>query len=143
VVGTRSIVLHCPAGEGVPTSVAIVHDEPEFTAAAITALEGAGFHVVTFSDPMVAIDQIENSTTFDTLVTRINFSPGKPNGVSLALVLRNTCPNLHIVFVARSEHEEHTEGIGDFISHPVDMTQLVAAARSRQNSNLSASPSAD
>lgn len=112
-----------------PASVALVHDDPSFVASALTALEGAGVSVAAFSDPMVAINEIERAQSFDTLITRVTFPAGKPNGVSLALVLRNRCPKLNVIFVARSENEPHTDDIGTFIPHPVDLQKLVDAVR--------------
>jgi hypothetical protein len=33
------------------------------------------------------------------------------------------------VFAARAERIEHTEGIGELVPHPVDLTQLVEAVK--------------
>jgi hypothetical protein len=63
----------------------------------------------------------------DALVTRVTFPEGKPHGVSLALVLRAKYPNLKVVFAARAERIEHTEGIGELVPHPVDLKRLVEA----------------
>ena len=115
-------------------SVALVHDDAAFTTDALEALESAGFHVVAFSDPMVALGQIEYDQSFDTLITRISFPDGKPNGVSLALVLHNKNPDLHVVFVGRGENEVHTSGVGVLIPHPVDVGKLVEAVRTRPDS---------
>ena len=113
------------------TSVALVHDDPSFTENAVAALERAGFHVVVFSDPMAALDQIENLPNVDTLITRMTFPRGKPNGVSLALVLRTKMPHINVVFVARAGYERHASGVGIFIPQPADFGKLVEAVRTR------------
>ena len=110
-----------------PGDVAIVHDDPVFLARASAALRRAGFDVVAFSDPIVALDGIEADQPIHALVTRVTFPEGKPHGVSLALVLRAKHPGLKVVFTARAERIEHTEGIGELVQHPVDLEKLVEA----------------
>jgi hypothetical protein len=87
----------------------------------------AGFDVIAFPDPIVALNAIEAGQHIDALVTRVTFPEGKPHGVSLALLLRTKYPGLGVVFAARAERIEHTEGIGELVPHPVDLTQLVEA----------------
>jgi DNA-binding NtrC family response regulator len=110
-----------------PGSVAIVHDEPAFLAQATAALRRAGFDVIVFSDPMVALDGINVDQPIDAVVTRVTFPEGKPHGVSVALMLRAKYPGLKVVFVARAERIEHTEGIGELVPHPVELEKLVEA----------------
>ena len=117
------------------TSVALVHDEPAFVVSATAALERAGFEVMSFSYPMIAMNEIESARTVDTLITRVGFPSGKPTGISLALVLRTKLPRLNIVFVARDERETFTEGIGVLIPHPVYIQRLIEAVRARPDSN--------
>jgi hypothetical protein len=80
-----------------PASVLIVHDDPVFLDTAAAAL-----------------------------VTRVTFREGTPNGVSLALVAKAKRPYLNVVFAAKAERQMFTEGIGELIPHPVDLTKLVA-----------------
>jgi hypothetical protein len=56
----------------------------------------------------------------------VNFPPGKPNGVSLALMTRTRRPNIRIVFAAVAETEPYTVGIGEFLPMPVHIPDLVA-----------------
>jgi DNA-binding NarL/FixJ family response regulator len=78
---------------------------------------------------MDAMNGIEAGQHVDILVTRVGFPEGRPNGVSLAMVLRAKFPALKVVFAARSEREQHTEDIGELIPHPVDLQELVAAVK--------------
>jgi DNA-binding NtrC family response regulator len=115
------------AGVGLPVKVAIVHDEPEFLVRAVAALRDAGFDVVSFADPIDALNTIRASQPIDVLVTRVTFPEGRPHGVSLALMLRAEYRGLRVVFTGRVNRVEHTEGIGELVPHPVDLERLVAA----------------
>lgn len=108
-----------------PASVVIVHDHPEFSEEATAALRSAGHDVVAFADPFKALEAIEAAHRLRVLVTRVTFPEGKPNGVSLALVARTKRPGLKVVFAANAQWEEHTEGIGELVPHPVDLPKLV------------------
>ena len=119
--------------------IAIVHDEPTFLDQAAAALRRAAFEVVAFADPMVALDRIEAGQCIDVVVTRVTFPEGKPNGVSLALVLRTKYSGLKVVFAARAEQIEHTEGIGELVPHPVDLEKLVEAVERAMGANVQGS----
>jgi len=110
-------------------ATALVHDDPAFCGRARDLLERAGCEVAIFPDPMVAINAIEASEPFDTLITRVRFSPGQPTGVSLALILRTRYPGMNVVFVGAPENRPHTQGIGTLIPHPVDLARLLQALR--------------
>jgi DNA-binding NtrC family response regulator len=109
-----------------PASVVIVHDDPVFLDTAAAALRNAGHEVATFDDPMTALSELEAATSVEVLVTRVTFPAGTPNGVSLALVAKAKRPYLNVVFAAKAERQTLTEGIGELIPHPVDLTKLVA-----------------
>ncbi len=110
-----------------PASVVVVHDDPAFLEASSAALQGAGHEVASFTDPMVALNAIEAARRVEVLVTRVIFPEGKPNGVSLALVGQTKRPGLKVLFVADRKFKRHTEGIGEFIPHPVELSSLVEA----------------
>ena len=105
--------------------VAVIHNDPVFLEAATAALRDAGHDVVAFADPIVALEAIEEDEQLEALITRVTFPEGKPNGVSLALMARTKRPGLKVVFAAQAQWEEHTEGIGELIPHPVDLPKLV------------------
>ena len=116
-----------------PRSVTLVHDDPTFVASARSTLEHAGFSVTVFPDPMVALNKIESLQAFHTLITRMDFPHRKSNGLSLALVLRTKFPDLNVIFVGRERYRKHTEGVGIFIPHPVDLRKLVDAVQAGAN----------
>ena len=120
-----------------PAPVVIVHDHPIFLKAATSALRACGHDVVAFSDPFVALEAIEATKKIEVLITRVTFPSGKPNGVSLALMARTRRSGLKIVFTAQAGHKKHTDGIGELLPHPIDMSKLVETvtrlARSHDN----------
>ena len=122
-------------------SVAIVHNDPTFLEIAAVALRDAGHDVVAFDDSMTALNEINAAGHFEVLITRVSFPEGKPNGASLALVLRTKYPRLKAIFAARAEWQTYIEGIGELIPHPVDLPKLVetvtrAAEEGRRGSTL-------
>lgn len=107
--------------------IALVHDDAAFVGTATTALRAAGHSVVTYSNSMAALNAIDTADDVDILVTRVHFPEGRPNGVSLSLVLRNKYPELKVVYTARSANEEFTADIGELVPHPIEMSKLLAA----------------
>lgn len=77
---------------------------------------------------MDALRALEGAEAVELLITRVRFPPGKPHGLSLARMARSRRPHLKVLFAARSDMAEHTEGIGELVQHPVDMTKLVERA---------------
>jgi hypothetical protein len=49
---------------------------------------------------MAALDAIEVGSRLRVLVTRVDFGPGKPNGIALARMVRVKRPGTKVVFVA-------------------------------------------
>ena len=50
---------------------------------------------------MSALDAIESDTLLRVLVTRVDFGPGKLNGVALARMIRHKRPSVKTVIVGR------------------------------------------
>ncbi len=92
------------------------------------ALEAAGHDVKAFSDSMSAIDALEAAERTELLITRVAFPVGKPNGVSLARMARVKKPGVRVLFAARDENRQHTEGLGEFLAVPVTGPEIVATA---------------
>lgn len=111
-----------------PTRIVFVHDDPEFLEPACTALRLAGHEVTTFSGSMEALRALESAETVELLITRVRFPEGTPHGIALARMAQSKRPRLKIVFTAREEMEEFTEGLGDLIPHPVSIPDLVEVA---------------
>jgi DNA-binding NtrC family response regulator len=75
-----------------PDRIVIVHDEPDFVDSLTAALKSAGHDVATFMDPEVGWNALDEAKRVELLITRVNFPPGKPNGVSLARMARYKRP---------------------------------------------------
>lgn len=112
-----------------PATVLVVHSEPDALNMMVSAIRAAGRDVAGFSDPLAALDAIEADSRVRALVTRIDFGPGKLNGVALVRMLRhNLLRDIGVVFVGRSENERYLDdGAGEFVSHPIDATVLINA----------------
>ncbi len=76
---------------------------------------------------MAAIGALAAAERIELLVTRAVFPEGQPNGVSLARMARIRRPGVKILFVARPENQEHTEGVGEFLATPTTGLKLVEA----------------
>jgi DNA-binding NtrC family response regulator len=83
-----------------PATVLVIHDEPSACKLIIGPLQAAGQDVVGFGDPMTALDAVLIDSRVRVLVTRVNFGPGKLNGVNLSLMLKVKRPKVKTVFAA-------------------------------------------
>jgi DNA-binding NtrC family response regulator len=110
-----------------PAPIVLVHNEARFAHEAASALSLAGYQVAVFTDPVKALDALETAATVEILITRVNFPPGKPNGIALALMTRYRRPNVRVIFAARPEMERHTKDIGELVPAPVRIPDLVQA----------------
>jgi DNA-binding NtrC family response regulator len=111
-----------------PAPVIIVHNEPDIREQALSALITAGVEAAAFDDPLAALDAIEAASRVRVLVTRVNFGPGHLNGVALANMVKfNLGRGIKAVFIARKEHQAHTEGVGECLVSPLDPLALVDA----------------
>ena len=109
-----------------PGQIVLVHNSTGFSSQAASALRDAGYEVAVFTDPMRALDALDIAETAELLITRVNYPKGKPNGVALALMARNRRPDIRVVFTARSDMQPHAAGIGEFLTVPVAMPDLLA-----------------
>ena len=57
------------------------------------------------------------------------FPDGRPNGVALGRMTRLKRPEVKVLFVARSDTQEHTEGLGEFLPSPVTASEIVETVR--------------
>ena len=53
------------------------------------------------------------------------FAEGQPNGVALGLMARSKRPGIKVLFVARPDTQEHTEGVGEFLPAGVTTSEIV------------------
>jgi DNA-binding NtrC family response regulator len=110
-----------------PARIVIVHDEPDFADPLTAALKLAGHDVATFMDPTAGWDALDEGRRVEVLVTRVDFSPGKPTGISLARMARYKRPGIRVVFMAPPEFVKHADGLGAFMPMPVDVPDVVHA----------------
>ena len=82
------------------TRIVVVHDDPEFLALTVNALRDDGHDTAAFSVTMSALDALDAASSCEVLITRVQFPPGQPHGVSLALMARNKRPGIKILFAA-------------------------------------------
>jgi DNA-binding NtrC family response regulator len=106
--------------------VVIVHDDRGFLDPLASALRRAGHSVAGFSDPMAALTALDAPEKIALLITGVQFPPGKPNGVALACMARSKRRKIQVIFTARAEFAEYSEGLGTFIAVPVDLAEVVA-----------------
>jgi DNA-binding NtrC family response regulator len=110
-----------------PAPVLVVHEDPNTRELALSALRAAGHEVVAFADPIVALDAIESDSRVRVLVTSVTFPARKPNGVSLARMVRVKRPGIKVVFIAALEDHPFTEGVGEVLPLALDPQALVDA----------------
>jgi DNA-binding NtrC family response regulator len=110
-----------------PAHIVIVHNDPAFLDAVCAALSASGNSVLAYSDAMQALDALEDATTIEVLVTRVDFGRGKLNGVALARMAQFRRAEVKVLFVARTENKEYTTGVGDLLTAPAAVPDVVAA----------------
>ncbi|MGC1412628.1 MAG: hypothetical protein WA864_27230 [Acetobacteraceae bacterium] len=108
-----------------PARIVIAHDDTEFVDNTVTALRAAGYDVLAFADSMSALAALEVSKRVEVLITRVLFPQGTPNGVALGRMTRLKRPEVKVLFVARRDTEEHTEGVGEFLPTPARADDVV------------------
>jgi DNA-binding NtrC family response regulator len=109
-----------------PARIVVVHDEPQFREFVVTALLVAGYDTKAFAGSMAAIEALEAAQRIELLITRVRFPEGTPHGVALASMALTQKRAVRVLFVAREENREHTEGLGEFLAVPVTGPELVA-----------------
>ena len=105
--------------------IVVVHDDPGFTDALATALLFAGHDVSTFSDPMPALTALELVEDVQLLITRMRFGDSQPVGLSLARVARKVRPDVKVVFITTPDYWSFTLGVGEFLTMPVTVTDVL------------------
>ena len=111
-----------------PARIVIVHDDPEFVESTVAALLADGHELKAFPSTMAAINALEAAARrIELLITGVQFPPGQPNGVALARMTRVKRPGVRVLFVARPEYGEHTEGLGELLPEPAPSAAIVQA----------------
>ncbi len=103
-----------------PARIVVVHDDPGFVEETVEALTRAGWNTTGYVDPMVALTELEAAKNVDVLLTRLRFGPGKPHGISLALMTRVKRPRLKVLFTADPEFTEEAKRVGEVLPPSLD-----------------------
>jgi DNA-binding NtrC family response regulator len=111
----------------VPARVVVVHDDTEFVDELSARLRTSGHDVATFPDPLAAWTALEAVARTEVLVTRVEFPPGRSNGLALANMSRSKRPQIRVLFTALPRHAEAVEGVGVFMALPVRAEEVAEA----------------
>ena len=111
-----------------PNRVVLVHADKRFVTEALSALSGYGPQLTALGDPLKALRALEGAEKIELLIVGTEFGPGKPNGISLARMVRVKRPTTKVLFIGPAAHQEHAKGLGKFMPEPVGADALVAAA---------------
>lgn len=113
-----------------PPRIALVHRDPSFLSAAVTALKGAGFEITAFPSSMSAWEAVKREDV-DLLITDVRLRQGEPNGLALALAARSEKPERKVLFLSFDADDAHyTAGVGDLLRMPVTPSDLVTRSQS-------------
>jgi len=74
---------------------------------------------------MEALDALETAP-FGILIIRVRFPIEQPNGVAVARMARMKRPSIKLVFTVMPEYVEYAEELGEIVTAPVDIPELVA-----------------
>jgi hypothetical protein len=76
-------------------------------------------------DPIAAVHVLEGARTVEVLVTRVAFGSEGLHGVTLAGIARMRRPSVRVVFIGLPELAIYTSGLGEFLSQPAPVADLV------------------
>jgi DNA-binding NtrC family response regulator len=108
-----------------PARIVVVHDARSFLDPLAAALRLQGHDVAAFTDSLLAWDALAAAKRVELLVTRVRLGDGKPHGIALAKWARSNRPEVRVLFTARPEMQQHTEGLGMFLATPVEVPKVV------------------
>jgi DNA-binding NtrC family response regulator len=109
----------------VPAQIVLVHDDKDCLEEVAAAFAERGYDIAAYERSMTALSALEHAARADVLITRLTFPPGNPNGVSLARIARTRRPGIKVLFAGREQMREYTEGVGEFLPHPINVAELV------------------
>ena len=111
-----------------PARIVVVLDEPGAASQAAALLQAQGYDAISLPESLTALEALSGAKHVELLVTSLNHGPGKPNGISLALMTRQRRPGLKVIFVGDEALARHTIGLGAFLGAPVKIEDVVSAA---------------
>ena len=107
--------------------VMVVHHEREFAKRLTTALRHEGHDVTTYQDPMHALEALAAPQRVAVLVLPMQFPPGKPNGLALALQALHKRPEIKVLFCDPPTGDEVVTDLGQFLPAPINVPNVAAA----------------
>jgi CheY-like chemotaxis protein len=126
--GRTLSVEEAPAAPAPPRravkTVLLVEDDAAFAYAASKMLLRAGFAVLSAPDAAKAMALIEARACVDLLLADIRLPPGTPDGIEVARLVRQRCPDTKVLFVT-ALRDAPADG-GRVLRKPISLRTLVA-----------------
>jgi DNA-binding NtrC family response regulator len=119
----------------VPARIVVVYDDTEFSEELAARLRTEGHDVATFPDPLAAWDALEAAKLTEVLVTRVEFPPGRSNGVALANMARFKRPGVRVLLLALPKYAEAAAAEGTLLRLPVSVEKVAEAVKRLLNSS--------
>jgi DNA-binding NtrC family response regulator len=107
-----------------PARIVVVHDDPTFREPLVASLQACGHDVASFVDTNTAWGALTEAKRVEILVTRVNFGPGKPHGIALALSARMHRPAIRVLIVGHAEYTQDGANVGLFLPYPATVPQV-------------------
>jgi DNA-binding NtrC family response regulator len=117
-----------PEAAQMPAQIVVVHNDAAFSGPVSRALREDDHDVMVFPDPLVALNALEAAEQVKLLITRVEFPAGRSNGMALALMARRKRPGVKVLFVCRPPFRKHVEDLGEVLTTPVSIAEVVEAA---------------
>jgi hypothetical protein len=114
-------------GVAMPHCIVVICSELAFMDEAIGALGSAGYDVVAFTDPIVAIDALKVLPSVDLLISGASFGPNKPQGVSVGRMAKHRRPGIKVLYTAQAEFAGYLRDVGEVLPANVAMPDLLNA----------------
>lgn len=111
-----------------PARIVVVLNDPAFTDRTVAALRELGSDAVAIHDPMVALTALERARTIEMLIASVESEPGKPNGISVARMVKGNRPGVKVILLGSDTMARFAEGLGTFMPLPCTPSQVALRA---------------
>src|SRR5262245_1346735 len=109
-----------------PAQIVIALNDITLANRVATELSARGYDTIAFSDPMAALNELEDARRLQLLIASVDFGAGRPNGVTLARMAKLKRPRMMAIFLGLPEMLVHTEGLGKLLLPSVTAPDVVA-----------------
>lgn len=109
-----------------PVHVTIVNADQNYANAIADEVRKNGHSVVSFADPLTALQFIEDAAPPGALITGVRFGTGRLHGVALGLMARWKHPGTKLLFLVSSEDAEHAREVGPVVPTGTDAAEVAA-----------------